>query len=256
MEAIVLARRDFREYDQIISLYSKEKGKQELLARGVKKIVSKNAAHLEPFSCVFAASVPGREINYLTNVQPVDAFARIRAHFEKSLAAQYVVSLIDRLVDVSVSDQKMFVLLKTWLDYVDKAPKMHELLIDGFVAKFFATLGFRPILDQCVLCSAPYQQIMKDFLAAGQQPGFYFAGGGLVCHACRAARQGADEKVLTCGLQEVSDLEVLIEKDWRTIYSFPLHTPERDHLHRLLYEYALFHSERRIVNWRETYLVG
>ena len=48
MQAIVLSRRDFREFDQMISLYTREQGKLELLARGLKKVTSKNAAHLEP----------------------------------------------------------------------------------------------------------------------------------------------------------------------------------------------------------------
>ena len=52
MIAVVLGRRDFHEADQIISCYTKEKGKVELLARGVKKITSKNSAHLEQFSFV------------------------------------------------------------------------------------------------------------------------------------------------------------------------------------------------------------
>ena len=46
------------ENDQIISLYTLEKGKQEVLARGVKKITSKNSAHLEPFSFVEVEIVP------------------------------------------------------------------------------------------------------------------------------------------------------------------------------------------------------
>jgi len=38
MLAIVLNRRDFREFDQIISFYSQEHGKIEALARGIKKL--------------------------------------------------------------------------------------------------------------------------------------------------------------------------------------------------------------------------
>jgi DNA repair protein RecO (recombination protein O) len=49
MMAIVLSRRDFRENDQMIVLYTLEKGKIEALAKGIKKTVSKNAAFLEPF---------------------------------------------------------------------------------------------------------------------------------------------------------------------------------------------------------------
>ena len=66
MQAIVLARRDIKENDQIVSFYTLEKGKVELLARGVKKITSKNSAHLEPFSFVDVEVTEGKEINYLT----------------------------------------------------------------------------------------------------------------------------------------------------------------------------------------------
>jgi len=37
MKAIVLHRRDFREYDQIVSFYTEEAGKREALAKGIKK---------------------------------------------------------------------------------------------------------------------------------------------------------------------------------------------------------------------------
>ena len=77
MKAIVLSRRDFRESDQIISLYTKEKGKLELLARGVKKITSKNSAHLEPFSLVDIDIAYGKEFNHLTKVQPIEYFKNI-----------------------------------------------------------------------------------------------------------------------------------------------------------------------------------
>jgi hypothetical protein len=82
MEAIVLSRRDFREYDQIITVYTKEQGKLELLARGVKKIVSKNTAHLEPFSYGMIESVPGKEILHLTTAQPLHTFPFIRSNLE------------------------------------------------------------------------------------------------------------------------------------------------------------------------------
>ena len=75
MQAIILDRKDFKEFDQIISVYTKEKGKLELLARGVKKITSKNSAHLEPFSFVDIEIAPGKGIDHLTKVQSINYFS-------------------------------------------------------------------------------------------------------------------------------------------------------------------------------------
>ena len=77
MLSIVLARRDFKENDQIISLFTEEKGKMEVLARGVKKIVSKNSAFLEPFFLVEAEIIPGKEVFHLGSVQPVNSFKKL-----------------------------------------------------------------------------------------------------------------------------------------------------------------------------------
>src|SRR3989339_714874 len=41
MLSIVLSRKDFREHDQIVSLYVKENGKLSLIVRGVKNIDNK-----------------------------------------------------------------------------------------------------------------------------------------------------------------------------------------------------------------------
>ena len=119
MLTIVLSRRDFREADQIISCYTKAKGKVELLARGVKKITSKNSAHLEPFSLVDIEIAPGKGIGHLTKVQPINYFSSIRNDLQKSLSAGYVVSLLDKILHVGEKDERIFELLFGWLEHLN-----------------------------------------------------------------------------------------------------------------------------------------
>jgi len=171
MKAIVLSRRDFREHDQVISVYTKDLGKQDLLARGIKKITSKNSAYLEPFSFVDIEIIKGKELDYIGSVQPVNYFKNIRQDLQKSLKAQLVVGLINRVVQVEEKDEKLFLLLKSWLEFLDsfivipsekdsstvipsgvkpqtvistEAKRSGEipLLIDAFIVKFLYLLGF------------------------------------------------------------------------------------------------------------------
>ncbi len=51
-EAFVLGRDDFKEHDGMVHLYTEELGKVSARARGLKKILSKSSAHLEPFNFV------------------------------------------------------------------------------------------------------------------------------------------------------------------------------------------------------------
>jgi len=142
MQAIVLSRRDFRESDQIISLYTLDKGKQEVLARGVKKITSKNSAHLEPFSFVDIEIVPGKEIDHLTKVQPINYFSDIRKDLQKSLSASYVVSLTDKLVHSGEYDERIFELLKGWLEVVNGLDNFNLVFVDCYIVILLYCLGF------------------------------------------------------------------------------------------------------------------
>lgn len=141
MKAIILARRDFRESDQIISFLTLEKGKLEVLARGVKKITSKNSAHLEPFSCVELEIIKGKELDYLGKVQGINYFISIRKDLQKSLTAGFVVDLLNKLLEVGEKDEKIFVLFKGWLEFVNNCPEMKPVLVDGFIVKLLFYLG-------------------------------------------------------------------------------------------------------------------
>ncbi len=254
MLAIVLSRRDFRENDQIISLYTKEHGKLELLARGVKKIISKQSAHLEPFSVVFITVEQGKEIDHLTKTQPVEYFSSIRSDISKSLAAGYVVSVTDKLIQTKELDKRIFEALLGWLKYVEIRNLKFEIitLIDGYIATLFSCLGFAPILDECVICGKTFQEITKQCLTIGSEllaPGFYFAGGGVICPDCRILKEKAGEEIFDCGLKEVSDMALLLKGDWRLVGGFELAEDEQKKLHRLVYEFAVYHSEKKLSDW-------
>lgn len=251
MEAIVLGRKDFREYDQLVSFYVREQGKIELLARGVKKIVSKNSAHLEPFSYVFIESVQGKDINLLTNVVPINFFTDIRNDFRKSLAAGFVVSFMDKIIEVGEYDERVFINFLNWLKFVEKDNKMKNILIDGFVMRLLSQLGFTPEIEHCVVCGTAFKDIIKNSLISEKsiKSGFYFSGGGLICQNCRPEKEKIKEKIIDCGLKEVSNLQVILNADWSIINTFEMEKDEEKKLHDLIYEFTLFHTEKKIANW-------
>ncbi len=203
MKAVVLSRRDFREFDQIISLYTLEKGKQEVLARGVKKITSKNSAHLEPFSLVEVEIVPGKEIDHLITVQPINYFSEIRKDLKKSLASAYIVNLTDKLVHSGEQDERIFELLKTWLEFVDQCNpiKLMESMLDGYIVILLYCLGF-----DIVYSEIKNQEIKKD-------------------------------------------LEILASGDWELINNLKFEIGEYQKLHKKIYNYLVFQTERKVEDW-------
>lgn len=142
MLSVVLSRRDLREYDQIISLYTRDGGKREVLATGIKKITSRNAALVEPCSLLDVEIAPGKEIDHLGSVQPINLFKNIRADLARLAVAGYAVALVDDLTSPGEADARLFNMLASWLSFVDGSPAVNLLLVAGFVAKLFGALGF------------------------------------------------------------------------------------------------------------------
>ncbi len=257
MQAIVLSRRDFRENDQIVSFYTKEKGKIELLARGVKKITSKNAAHLEPFSLVWIEMVSGKELNHLTKVVPVNFFTNIRQNFLGSRRAGFVVSFLDKMLEVGEPDKKIWDISLSYLKFIDQNLNNQSnsinllTLVDAYIVKLLNYLGLSPILDRCVVCEKSFQEIAKEQIVTNKKAGMYFAGGGLICPTCLPEKQKIGEEISICGLKEIGDMEILSKGEWLAINKFEMTSTERPRLHKLIYDYLTFHSEKKIVDWNK-----
>ncbi|TSC84026.1 MAG: DNA repair protein RecO (recombination protein O) [Parcubacteria group bacterium Gr01-1014_13] len=143
MLAIVLARKNWREFDQMISLYTRERGKVEVLAKGIKKITSKNSSNLEILSLAEIEIAQGKEIDYLTKVQSVKIFKNIYSDFDKIFLANYAVKLADGNILVQERDENIFNLIISFLDFLNSAEKINSLnLATGFIFKLWHRLGF------------------------------------------------------------------------------------------------------------------
>lgn len=143
MFSLVLSRRDFREYDQIVSVYSKESGKREALAKGIKKITGKNSAALLPFSLLEAEIIPGKEIDHLAKAQPIKVFSDTISRLEKISISAYACKLADEFILPREKDENIFNLLLSFLDFVNSADKINSLnLATGFIFKLWHCFGF------------------------------------------------------------------------------------------------------------------
>lgn len=168
MHAIILSRRDRREYDQIISLYTLERGKVEALARGVKKILSKNSSHLEPGCFVEVEIIPGKEVAHIGSVQPINIYKNIRADLSSSMAVGHALALVDRLVHPHEKDTRVFELIQKWLEWVDGGDMVDPVAgVDLFAIKLFQLLGFDIAYDDKI--TEPTRARLMVFLNDGSK---------------------------------------------------------------------------------------
>ncbi len=241
MQAIVLKCKDFRENDQIITFYSLEQGKINLLSTGSKKITSKLAGNLTPGNLLEIDIAPGKEINHLIKLNSLCVARNIRVSLEKQLVVAYIMNLTDELVKDGHRDSNIFLLLRDWLTMIDKDKSIYQensscdlrvvnhAVIHDYIVKLTTCLGFVPELAMCHKCVA------KNDLE------WFDLQGGLICNECC----GKIPHKLNCCLISFKQIE-----NWRKLLANDISDIKNliidDRLVDLIYKFVEFHLERKI----------
>lgn len=142
-EGIILKRRNIGEADRILTLFTKHYGKVRVLARGVRKVSSKRAPHVEVFNRVIATLHKGKGTDTLTEVSPIASYEPIRKDLARVGAAYYLCELIDGLLPIEQPHDDVFLLLVTALGALSSVKSERiEILRARFAAALLTCLGY------------------------------------------------------------------------------------------------------------------
>ena len=174
VNAIVLRRANVGETDKILSLYSRERGKIPVIAKGARKPISRIAGAAELLTFGKFALAMGRNLDVVTQVDVRESFPDIRRDIKKIAHATYFLELTDHLTEDHEPNPDLFDLLLSVL-YVLQNGGNAEVLSRGFEIKAMDMLGYRPHLDACVRCNKSPQ---------GRTARFSPSAGGVICSEC------------------------------------------------------------------------
>lgn len=174
-EAVVLRHSDFGEADRLLTLYTREHGKVRAIAKGARKIASRKAGHLEPFTRVKLQLARGRDLFIVTQAETIDAYPSLREDLTLTGYAAYVIELLDRFVpDEEAAVPSLYRLLTETLSRL-ATESIPWLTVRSYEMRLLDLLGFRPQLFECANCG-------NEILAEEQY--FSAALGGAVCPRC------------------------------------------------------------------------
>ena len=181
LEAVVLRHADWGEADRLLTLYTRERGKVRAIAKGARKIKSRKAGHLEPFTRVTLQLARGRDLLIVTDADTIDAYQPLREDLIKTGYASYLVELLDRFTYEEESENyNIFRLLTESLSRVANEPDPW-LAIRYYEVHLLDHLGFRPQLFECANCREEIEAVDQFFSAAQ---------GGVLCPRCGAGLPG------------------------------------------------------------------
>lgn len=164
-EAFVLDREDFREHDGMVHLYTEELGKVSARARGLKKILSKSSAHLEPFNFVRVRLMQMKSGHF----QVIDVLPHHEVSVrEKKKTSRHcgvlfaMVEFVNRMTREMHPDQYLWHIIKRIAEVEVDEATMYRFLLKAF--------GFDP---QYAVCNACAHTSVSCFLH--DDHGFYCA---------------------------------------------------------------------------------
>ena len=178
--AIVLRRQAYRGYDSRISVYTRERGKIDLLVRGALRPNSKLASHLEPLTLVDIMVISGR-IAYVGGSVTRDCFPNIKNDFDKLQAAGQAFYYLNRLLKEQVADEKIFDVMASFLSLLNNQvadPIWYNWLSELFMYKVIDILGYGLNIEVCRKCQKPFND---------QVVIFSFIDHSLFCKDCSAS---------------------------------------------------------------------
>lgn len=179
INGIILKKQDYRESDRLFVIYTDELGKIEAVAKGVRKIKSKMAGHLELFSVVNLMVAPGKTYYQIAGADREKNFLNIKSDLGKTVLASFCLEVVDIFTKTDHPDLKIYELIYEILEIFDNE-KMKNFLKMYSLSKFFtlkllSLLGWTPELYTCVRCK-------KKIMPSGN---FFDASrGGLTCGQC------------------------------------------------------------------------
>ena len=186
VEAVVLRHFDWGEADRLLWLYTREQGKIRALAKGVRKLRSRKAGHLEPFTRVNLLLAKGRDILLITQAETVDAYLALREDLVRVGYASYVVELLDRFTYEEGQNLSLFRLLVDTLARLNRddsgVNRISPVAVRYYEIRLLDLLGFRPHLFECARCGNPIRAEAQYFSSAQ---------GGVLCPSCGNHDPGA-----------------------------------------------------------------
>ncbi len=228
--SIILKNRDLRESDQLLTIFSEKEGKITAVAKGVKKAKSSLRGCVQPFCHSLLFLNRGRDMDLITQGKIIDFFGNSREDIHRTLYSMYIMELLDKSLLERAPLPNLYATLVEIMELINEQG-LNLMLVRYFESWLLVNLGYKPVMDQCVLCGSLK---LSDFK-------FSLSEGGLLCSSCR----GAGDSVIVLGGESVAIIKLLCEGKLQTVQRVKASPIAMQQVEFFLERYLEYHLERR-----------
>ncbi len=180
-ETIVLRQQVFGEADRLLTLLTPDRGKLRAIAKGVRRLSSRKAGHLDLFMRAQVLLAIGRNLDIITEAQTLDSYRALRGDLLRSSYASYCVELLDSFTPEGETNHEIYWLLADILSRLSDSDNL-ALTARHYELHLLELVGFRPELERC---------LGKGESVQPEDQYFDPLAGGVLCPRCGSQRSGS-----------------------------------------------------------------
>jgi DNA repair protein RecO (recombination protein O) len=174
MEAIVMRTFPFGDTSRIAHLFSVERGRVHVLAKGVRGPRARMGAALEPFTRIGAVIYykHGRELQFLSQAEILGRRAVLASSILRFAYAGAVLELLDQALAGEEPPGPLFALIDSSLAKLERVPEdALRATFMGYIAGLLDVLGYRPEVVRCVGCNGNGSRRVHGYGGNGARAG-------------------------------------------------------------------------------------
>lgn len=153
VEGVILKRTPYKENDMILHIYTKEYGKIGVLARGVRKLTSKNAPATQEMMVSELTIHLRKGLSSLIKATAIDYLRHTKESIESEIIGNYILEYFYRYVEENMPEEKEYEILMQSLEAIERGyhPLLVYLMFNVFILEHN---GVSIDVDGCVLCGS------------------------------------------------------------------------------------------------------
>lgn len=232
-EGVILKRSDFGEADRLLTIYTPDRGKLRVIAKGVRKTTSRKSGHVELFVRSRLLLARGRNMDIVTQAEMVQPFLGLRDDLVRVSYACYAGELLDAFTTEAEENQPLYDLLLDVLGWIeqetdlDRAMRCYEL-------RLLNLAGFRPQLFTCASCRQDIEPLPSNYYSS--------EAGGVLCPRCGANLAGA----APISLNALKVLRYFQTRDYEICRQVSISQAAHREVERILYQHIVYHLEKQL----------
>ncbi|MGL5540243.1 MAG: DNA repair protein RecO [Erysipelotrichaceae bacterium] len=184
VHGFVIKLHDYRDNDQIISVYTKELGLLNFITKSSKKVTSKNSLASMQYACVKIrfSYVENRTLFSLRQREVIQFFPKLYDDLELQTLAECA---LETIYHSHFEDSEQIFAMLLWLFEQLQAQLYPYTALGLVLAHVFQLQGCAPVVDECIQCGATKNISSIQVIQGGL--------GCLACFPSNATRQQCHE---------------------------------------------------------------